>query len=183
MSVGRPRGTCRPSVLRAANTAGSTACRPARFRVEIALTADLPACQVRESVTSALIAGIARRQPRRTSWIVTAARADAVSTSSPGTTSACGTVVSTDKAEAFLHNLVELLPFFVHHRTACKRRQIRPQLEQRRHARGRIVRVELRDDFVRLFANFRAAGHARPGGVNAIHDVVGRRLAGEHDKT
>ena len=85
------------------------------------------------------------------------------------------------QAETILQNFVEQLPFYFHQRTVRQRQQILPQLEQRLHARRRIVRVELRYDFVRLFADLRAAGDARPGQVNAIHQI-GAGRAGEQSE-
>src|SRR6185437_16930206 len=85
--------------------------------------------------------------------------------------------------EAMLDDAIELRAFFGDKRIGgLKRGELLVQYQQCGNAGGGFFRIELSDDFAGEFADVRTAGNARPGGVDAVKDVVGGGVAGEKFK-
>ena len=83
------------------------------------------------------------------------------------------------KAQARLQDAIKLPVFLVDHGISGQRGEAAAQRQQRGHAGGGILRVVLRGDLASQAADLGPAGHAVPSGVDAVEDVLARRIAVE----
>ena len=83
------------------------------------------------------------------------------------------------EAQAALHDPIEEQALLVHHGVGGQARQDAPHRHQRGDAGGGVLGVELRDDRIGLPPDLGATGHASPGGIDSIENVLGRGLAAE----
>ena len=81
--------------------------------------------------------------------------------------------------ETALDRPVELAALLGHEGVGGERGEPLADRQQAGHARGGVLRVELRDRLVGQLRDLGPAREAGPGRVDAVHDVFGRRLAAQ----